>query len=41
MTIMVLSIRNKMKTRDFYYELDPSFIAQTPDEKRVNSKLEV
>lgn len=41
MTIMVLSIRNKMKTRDFYYELDPSFIAQTPDEKRVNSKLMV
>ncbi len=28
-----------MNTKDFYYELDPSFIAQHPEQKRENSKL--
>lgn len=28
-----------MNTKDFYYELDPSFISQHPEQKRENSKL--
>ena len=28
-----------MNTEDFNYDLDPSFIAQHPEEKRENSKL--
>ncbi|MDO5027530.1 MAG: tRNA preQ1(34) S-adenosylmethionine ribosyltransferase-isomerase QueA [Tissierellia bacterium] len=28
-----------MNTKDFYYDLDPSYIAQHPEQKRENSKL--
>ena len=28
-----------MNTKDFYYDLDPSFIAQHPEQRRENSKL--
>lgn len=28
-----------MNTKEFYYDLDPSFIAQHPEQKRENSKL--